>query len=227
MSYKMLMAPAIIMGLNYMGIDYTRSDTILYSRILYGVGQVTVLLLMALIYMRIKASNDNSTIKMKKQLGMLEAAKQASAPKEDSEPESDLEEVSVKDYDSGELWKMAKSNLIGMGITTFIHLKWGFVPPLVIQFAMTPMTLWSSPLVQLYLFKKPASGPLARPFKPESADLFGLQKKMEELKAEQAKAQAEEDESQKMKEEAKQRIDQENAGEKQQSDKKRVAKRKH
>jgi len=225
MSLKMLVAPAIIMGLNYAGIDYTNPNTILSARILYGVGQLAVLLLSLFIFLRIKKNNDSTTFKIKKPVGMLEAAKQAQAPK--SEGEDDLEEVTVVDYDTAELWKLVKGNLIGMAITLFIHIKWGFVPPLVIQVAMSPVTLWSNPLVQLYLIGKPATGSLARPFKAEAPDLFGLQKKMEEMKAEQMRQADKEKETRTMREEAKQRLEQEKQSSDETQEKKRSGKRKH
>eukprot|EP00698_Gefionella_okellyi_P013634 TRINITY_DN3749_c0_g1_i1.p1 TRINITY_DN3749_c0_g1~~TRINITY_DN3749_c0_g1_i1.p1 ORF type:complete len:231 (+),score=60.78 TRINITY_DN3749_c0_g1_i1:61-693(+) len=196
------MAPAIILGLNYLGIDYTDPIVILGSRVLYGLAQAFMLALAGYIYLQAAKRNDTTKLKVKKQPGAFAAA-QAAAAARDGQPAAtaDEEEVTVRQYDQEQAISLVKQTLMQAAIVSFIHFKWGMIPPLILSFAMLPMTLSGSPLFHIYVLGRKAEGAYARPFKADnSGDLFGLQKKMQEMQSAQAGAATTEEQTKSIKE---------------------------
>ncbi len=65
--------------------------------------------------------------------------------------------------------KIAHSAVLqGILIVTALHCWKGFMQPLVVQCVTIPVTLLESPLFQVYILKKAATGSLVRPWKEES-----------------------------------------------------------
>ncbi|KAA6419507.1 MAG: hypothetical protein FRX49_10605 [Trebouxia sp. A1-2] len=71
-------------------------------------------------------------------------------------------------YDAQEFQKLLKKIAPGILIVTALHCWKGFMQPLVVQCVTIPVTLLESPLFQVYILKKAATGSLARPWKEES-----------------------------------------------------------
>jgi len=74
--------------------------------------------------------------------------------------------MSVKEYDLSQVKKLFSSTMLMTAISTLIHLKWAIIPPLLMQAVMAPLTLYSNPLVQIYLF---GDNP-PRPFTDDTSD---------------------------------------------------------
>ena len=56
----------------------------------------------------------------------------------------------------------------GAAFVVVLHLWKGFLQPLVIQAAMTVITIADEPLFQIYILGEPATGKLQRPFKKDA-----------------------------------------------------------
>lgn len=71
-----------------------------------------------------------------------------------------------RDYDLQQIAKKTPGQLIGIAIMAVMHLKFGYTQPLLIQSIM-PLKglLFDDKIVQIWIFGKPATGKLARPFK--------------------------------------------------------------
>jgi hypothetical protein len=50
-------------------------------------------------------------------------------------------------------------------VTFFIHYKWAYIPPLIIQAVTQPFNLYNTPLVKVTLLGQRAWGELRRPWK--------------------------------------------------------------
>ena len=59
----------------------------------------------------------------------------------------------------------------GAVFVVVLHTWKGFLQPLVIQSAMTFITVWDEPLVRLYILGEAAEGKLKRPFKKDAGPL--------------------------------------------------------
>ncbi|KAI8911057.1 inorganic phosphate transporter Pho88, partial [Gorgonomyces haynaldii] len=69
-----------------------------------------------------------------------------------------------QEYDLGQAKALAFQNVLGAAIIVFMHLKWGYLRPMLLQSVLGLRTLSAAPIVQVYLFGKPATGDLARPW---------------------------------------------------------------
>jgi len=114
-------------------IDWSDSQNLLTLRILFGVVQGVIVLLSALIYFKIKSSNDKRIIE-------IPALKANGLP----DPSKPKEKITVLEYDIGQL----KKYLQGIGTSTlislFIHFQFGIAPPLFIQSFTNPFHFWNS-----------------------------------------------------------------------------------
>jgi len=57
---------------------------------------------------------------------------------------------------------------IGVALIVFLHLKYEFVRPLLLQIVLGLKNAWGTQLYQVHLFGKQPVGELARPWKPKS-----------------------------------------------------------
>ncbi|KAJ3046567.1 hypothetical protein HK102_013132, partial [Quaeritorhiza haematococci] len=85
----------------------------------------------------------------------------------------DVEAIStnIHDYDLKQLRQQLNQIALGVSILAFIHFKFGYIRPLVLQSVLSLKTLYGTQLVQVHLVGKSASGELARPWKPKT--MFG------------------------------------------------------
>lgn len=83
------------------------------------------------------------------------------------QPES--KEVTICEYDIAELKKLIQQTVVGVAILGFLHFKFDFVQPLILQSIFPFKNLLSSPLAKIHIFGKSAeSGELKRPWKAPS-----------------------------------------------------------
>ncbi|KXN70770.1 hypothetical protein CONCODRAFT_78686 [Conidiobolus coronatus NRRL 28638] len=69
------------------------------------------------------------------------------------------------EYDTDELYKFIKTSFMSLAMVTFLHLRMGYIQPLFIQSLMPFKSLYSHPLIQIYVRKVPDNLDLRRPFK--------------------------------------------------------------
>jgi len=152
-------------GLTFFGlflmykVDFTDENNVLMIRILFGVSQVLTFLLMAYLYLvKINPIPEGGPKIVK------------SVPKasfmETPDP-TNVQYMSVKEYDLSQLKSLLTSTATTIAITLFIHVKFAIVPPLLMQALLGVSSLYGNPLVQAYVLNKT----LPRPF-PEPPGLF-------------------------------------------------------
>ncbi|KAJ1958066.1 phosphate transporter (Pho88) [Linderina pennispora] len=78
-----------------------------------------------------------------------------------------IETTNVK-YDLQEVAKLQKSSLFTVVIVLFMHFKFGYIQPLILQSILPLFNFVKSPLFQVHVLGKPATDSLARPWVPES-----------------------------------------------------------
>lgn len=64
--WKMLVGPAVLLGMKTLKFDYDRPDNLLIIRVLYGVSQIVLFSTLAYIYHRISSDGDEKkSVKVK------------------------------------------------------------------------------------------------------------------------------------------------------------------
>jgi hypothetical protein len=100
-------------------------------------------------------------------------------------------EMTVQEYDIARVKEFVKQSLISVCILLFLHYKYEFIQPLLIQAILPLKSAFSLPIFQIHLFRKSAEGPLKRPFKPPASPFAGLMEGKEDedlTKSEKKKA---------------------------------------
>ncbi|KAJ1724262.1 phosphate transporter (Pho88) [Coemansia erecta] len=89
---------------------------------------------------------------------------------DDPTPGSDQGRIktTVAKYDLGELSKLQKSTLFTVAIVGFMHFKFGYIQPLILQSLLPLLNLYKNQLFQIYVLGKPAVDSLQRPWVPEN-----------------------------------------------------------
>ncbi|KAJ1673474.1 hypothetical protein EV182_005158 [Spiromyces aspiralis] len=76
--------------------------------------------------------------------------------------------TTVKEYDLKDIKRVRNSTLTTAAVVLFMFWKFGFVQPMIFQTILPIFNMIKSPLFQIYLLGKPATGDLARPWRPEN-----------------------------------------------------------
>ncbi|KAJ1965645.1 phosphate transporter (Pho88) [Dipsacomyces acuminosporus] len=76
--------------------------------------------------------------------------------------------TTVCKYDLSEVAKLQKSSLFTVAIVMFMHFKFGYIQPLILQSILPLFNLYKNPLFQVHILAKPAVDSLARPWVPEN-----------------------------------------------------------
>ncbi|KAJ2775568.1 phosphate transporter (Pho88) [Coemansia nantahalensis] len=89
---------------------------------------------------------------------------------DDATPGSQNERVvtTVAKYDASEVAKLQKSTLFTLAIVVFMHFKFGYIQPLILQSLLPILNLYKNPLFQIHILGKPATDSLKRPWVPEN-----------------------------------------------------------
>lgn len=135
-----------------------------FLRGLFVTSVSSTLVLLGFLYIRITSANDRTPVKVTKKAA-------ANGPAQE-------ETVTTRDYDIGELNKLFSRTAMGLGICLFLHLKWGYDDPLLMQAILIPVQTFTSQLVKIHLLATAPVGDLQRPFKehnPLQALLEGQQ----------------------------------------------------
>ena len=88
--------------------------------------------------------------------------------------EAKTEEITVTEHDTREATKMMSGILMPLLIIGFLHYKWAYIRPLVMQCVMMPMSLYDNKLIKVHVLGQPATGDLQRPWKPPASPLAAL-----------------------------------------------------
>ncbi|KAJ1796581.1 phosphate transporter (Pho88) [Coemansia sp. RSA 2399] len=69
-------------------------------------------------------------------------------------------------HDISEIGKLQKSTLLTVGIVIFMHFKFGYIQPLILQTLLPMLNMYKSPLFQIHILGRPATDDLKRPWTP-------------------------------------------------------------
>ncbi|KAJ2746629.1 hypothetical protein GGI20_001209 [Coemansia sp. BCRC 34301] len=77
-------------------------------------------------------------------------------------------ETTVCRYDLAEVAKLQKSSMFTIAIVAFMHFKFGYIQPLILQTLLPMLNLYKHQLFQIHILGKPAVDSLKRPWVPEN-----------------------------------------------------------
>jgi len=155
--------PLLVSLLMMQKIDMTDPDNIFRLRVSYGTITLIVLAVCGWIYLRIRSAHDQRTVE-------VPAVGQFGMP----DPSRSSDKISVEQHDTQALRKYFNSVVMGAMISSFIHYKWGIVPPLFLQSVMQPFQLWQLPLFRLHVLGDSNPALNRRPWKEEGNSLMSL-----------------------------------------------------
>jgi Phosphate transport (Pho88) len=89
--------------------------------------------------------------------------------------EAKLVTTTIYAYDTAQLKSLFKGQLMGVAIMAVMHLYMKYTNPLLIQSIIPLKSAFESNLVKIYVFGKPATGDLKRPFKQAAGFMSSLQ----------------------------------------------------
>ncbi|TPX64823.1 hypothetical protein SpCBS45565_g05597 [Spizellomyces sp. 'palustris'] len=136
--------------------DLDNEANVHYLRAAYMGMQVIVAIVLFIVYRRVLAKKDETPL-------VYTEAKNPMDPKN-----VDTIRTTIKDYDITKLKETLRGQVVAMAILGFIHYKWGYLRPLLLQSVLGLRTLYQAQLVQVHILGKPATGDLARPWKAAS-----------------------------------------------------------
>ncbi|KAI8049501.1 putative inorganic phosphate transporter, partial [Syncephalis plumigaleata] len=125
-------------------------------RVLYISVQVSLCLVAFAMIKKVQAKNDQTPLRYQ----------EAQAPFSQDPP--NFITTTVCDYDQQQFWQQIKQVATSVALLGFIHYKWGYVQPLLLQSILPIKSLFDAPAIQVHLLGKPAEGDLKRPWKPAS-----------------------------------------------------------
>jgi hypothetical protein len=143
--------------------DLENPTNLLCYRFIFFFVQTSILVLCAYIFFRMSRNNKNNNNNTK-----------ITVPPETSFfshliPDSGKPtRMTVSEYDRMELFALIRKTVITMCIISIIHFKFGIVPPLIVSSVLALFSLYSSPLIKIYLF----GSDITRPWKKESQNPF-------------------------------------------------------
>eukprot|EP00667_Euglena_gracilis_P022069 EG_transcript_24417 len=135
------------------GVDFEEDANRLYLRLTYAAVHVAIAAVLGLLYFRIKAKGEKTTIQVPQRPGTGDGAT------------AEMTTTTVEDYDLSQLRMLLVRVALACGIGLAVHYKWGFAPPLFMQCWLNPFQVVDHQLSKVYLFGQLAKGALARPWK--------------------------------------------------------------
>eukprot|EP00271_Cylindrocystis_brebissonii_P013372 TRINITY_DN33146_c0_g1_i1.p1 TRINITY_DN33146_c0_g1~~TRINITY_DN33146_c0_g1_i1.p1 ORF type:complete len:272 (-),score=52.91 TRINITY_DN33146_c0_g1_i1:779-1594(-) len=162
---KAFIAPMVMLGLTRMGISYDDPINILIGRVLYGVTHVSLVVIIAYVFWRIRRGDTKEGV-----VEMVKAVQKTGRKRSDRRVETDVEKKSFRDYDMSELRTLATTFSVGVAATLGLHLYMKLMPALILQIIMQPIAFYENPLVAIYVF---GYDDVTRPFKTQKPSLFG------------------------------------------------------
>ncbi|KTW30568.1 uncharacterized protein T551_01851 [Pneumocystis jirovecii RU7] len=144
-------------------INFDDPEVLFYIRSLCIASNIIIALTYYICYISIKRKNvDLTTLKYIRPTNPMSG-----------QSEEQLVVTTIKEYDISELKKAIKQSLIGFCMILVMHLYFKFSQPLLVQSILPLKTVLEGKIVQLHLWRRPATGELKRPFKKPSG-LFGV-----------------------------------------------------
>ena len=157
-----MISMAVLFGWRYLDVDLSEGgDELFYLRCAYTCSMAVSLACYAVLFLRIKAMPEGSTISVTTKEPMKDAV---------------TEEITTAEHDWRELKKLLTQAGIGMVMIPFLHLKWAYTIPLVVQSVNVPVAVLTHKLAQVHLFGNEAVGAMARPWKPPPGPFDGFTK---------------------------------------------------
>ncbi|KAI9364168.1 inorganic phosphate transporter Pho88 [Pilaira anomala] len=89
-----------------------------------------------------------------------------------TETADQLINTTVMDYDIAEVHKTVKQSAMGILMITFLHFKFGYIQPLLVQSILGFKTFLMTKEVRIHYWGSPTVGDLRRPFRLEAP--FGM-----------------------------------------------------
>ncbi|CAO3681341.1 unnamed protein product [Rhizopus stolonifer] len=132
-------------------------------RAFYLFAQATIFLLHLYLIQLIKKKNDQTILKY------VEPATQSW---DGTETADQLVNTTISEYDVNEVKKAAKQSLIGIAVTAVIHIKFGYIQPLLVQSILGFKTFLTTKEARIHFWSAQATGDLRRPFRIEAP--FGM-----------------------------------------------------
>ena len=98
--------------------------------------QVIALLCIAYSYVRVSSSNDVSVLVYTEQTSPFD-------------PAIETVTTTVREHDAKQVQTLLFQTCLGVAIVAFMHLKWGYLRPLLLQSVLGLRTVFATPLVQV------------------------------------------------------------------------------
>lgn len=138
-------------------IDASNSNTVWLTRTAFVAAVGAFLYIIMLLRRSIASQNDATIVKYMKKVKVEGKRK----------PRKKEIEQTVAEYDAEKLATWSRTTLFMEAFVLFLHVVFDMYTPLLISLFTTPVTVLDSPLVQIHLLGRPATGDLARPFTEE------------------------------------------------------------
>ncbi|KAJ1949399.1 hypothetical protein FBU59_001161 [Linderina macrospora] len=125
----------------------------LYIRSMYAIGTIALLGMTFMVKQKITQKNDTTALEY-----------------DNTATGSSGERVvtTIVKYDLQEVAKLQKSTMFTLAIVLFMHFKFGYIQPLILQSILPLFNFVKSPLFQVHVMGRQAVDSLARPWVPES-----------------------------------------------------------
>lgn len=158
-------------------IDFTDQNNIFWVRFAYAFSQFLLYAIATYVKRKIRSISDNTKLQITEKQN----------PFTDEPPKT--VELTVMEYDLERVSEFIRQTTISICILLFMHYKWNFVQPLIIQSILPLKAAIFLPIFQIHLLGKPAEGDLTRPFKPPTNKLGEWMEQQTEQSKSQAKTQ--------------------------------------
>ena len=136
---------AVMYGL-VRAVDFSNEDNVLYLRMTYLLAQGLCWACMLYIYHVVTSKNNMTKVQVMEQ-SMFSADPAAEAKKEPVE-------MTVRDYHLQHLKQMMLRILVSTGVIALLHLRWAFMPPLLMQCILNPQQIYNSQVFALHVMNK-------------------------------------------------------------------------
>ncbi|KAF0718946.1 Aste57867_1380 [Aphanomyces stellatus] len=132
-------------------VDPENSVHVWIIRILYALSQLSCVAVLVYLYIQGGNNKDPGVVVVKEDLGFGQEG-------------DNTEKITVGEHDKRAALKEIQKMALGLVVTSFIHVQWGFTPPLIIGIYNGPQALYQIPLVRVCLRGERAWGKLQRPW---------------------------------------------------------------
>lgn len=140
-------------------VDFANPLNILLARVFFCVAQAGVVAVCFYCLYKITAKADRTTLEVTAKPDSPMAGMMGG---DDIPPAPTV--MTVEEYDLMKVKENIKKTLMSLGLTFFIHLQFGFMPPLIIQAVMGPFQLYQTQFFRVHVLGQEAVGDLARPW---------------------------------------------------------------